>query len=260
MFVTDSGRGWSFQIDRHADPIDVPLGPSTLAKKWRAEVNVPTSVATLSSALTTGGPITTLAVTALTSTVPAGPVTVTSGSNSQTFTTTGAAAGATSLTVSSVTPTFAFPIGSTVSATLWLKIRGVKNLVAAVATTMQDDSDYDSNGWGSQTATKLAWTITMTLARKTALIGGNWTSGAPKAQYDPGQEALRSVASTLGDSNTILVRWCDMDPSVRAEAYSGSATVDWTEAGGAMDALDDVNVVLTGQGARASITHPYPLS
>lgn len=244
------------------DPIDVPLGPSTLAKKWRAEVNVTTAIGTGSSLLSTGGAITAIPVTALTVAVPSGTVvTLTSGVNTQNFTTTALAAiGATSLAVASATPNFAYPIGTSISALLWLKIRGVKNLVAAVATTMQDDSDYDSGGWGSQTATKLAWTLTMTLARKTLLIGGNWTSGAPKAQYDPGQEALRSVASTLGDSNTIPVRWCDMDPSARVEAYTGNATVDWTEAGGAMDALDDVNVVLTGQGARTAITHPYPLT
>jgi hypothetical protein len=36
--------------------------------------------------------------------------------------------------------------------------------------------------------------------------------------------------------------------------------MNWTEAGGAMDALDDVNVTLIGQGKRIDITHPYPLS
>lgn len=244
------------------DPVDVPLGPSTLAKKWRLEVNAAVSDGTVATALTTSGAITSIATTALTTALPSGTVvTLTSGSNTQQFTLSGAAAiGATSLTVTSQTPNFAYPIGTTITAALWIKVRGIKNLVAAVATTLQDDSDYDSNGWGSQTATKLAWTLTATLARKTSLIGGNWTSGAPKASYDAGQEALRAVAGTLGDSNTVQVRWCEMDASVRAEAYTGNATVDWTEAGGAMDALDDVNVVLTGQGARTAITHPYPLS
>lgn len=244
------------------DPIDVPLGPSTLAKKWRAEVQVATSVATVGTLLSTGAPITTITTSALTSAIPANTtITLTSGANTQNFTvTTAAALGATSVTVASQTPNFAYPTTTTIAALLWLKVKGIKNLVAAVATTLQDDSDYDSNGWGSQTATKLAWTLTITLARKTFLTGGNWSSGAPKAQYDPGQEALRSVAGTLGDSNTIPVRWCEMDASVRAEAYQGNATVDWTEAGGAMDALDDVNVVMTGQGARTAITHPYPLT
>lgn len=245
------------------DPIDVPLGPSTLAKKWRCEVQTTTSAGTVATLMSTGAPVTSISCAALPVALPAATViTLTSGVNSQSFTVSaaGAAAGATSIPVASQTPNFAYPVGSTISAGLWVKVRGIKNLVAAVATTMQDDSDYDSNGWGSQTATKLAWTLTLTLARKTTLTGGNWSTGAPKAQYDVGQEALRSIASTLGDSNTIPVRWCEMDSSVRVEAYTGNATVNWTEAGGPMDALDDVNVVLDGQGARTAITHPYPLS
>jgi len=243
------------------DPIDVPLGPSTLAKKWRLEVQTTVQVATLSATLSTGSPITTIAINAATAAMAAGPFTLTSGANTQTFTATSpVTVGATSIAVSSVTPNFAYPSTTPVNTLAYIKVRGIKNFVSPVATTLQDDSDYDSGGWGSQTATKLAWTATATLARKTSLIGGFWSSGAPKASYDAGQEALRSVAGTLGDSNTIALRWCEMDPSVRAEAYTGNATVDWTEVGGAMDALDDVTVVLTGQGARTSITHPYPLS
>lgn len=262
MFVTESGRGWSFDLSRHADPVDVPLGASTLAKKWRLEVQTNAASGTVATALTTGAPITAITTSALPTALPSGTVvTLASGTNSQTFTLTAAAlAGATSITVTSQTPNFAYPVGSTITAALWIKVKGIKNFVPAVATTKQDDSDYDSNGWGSQTATKLAWTNTATLARKTLPTGGNWTTGAPKAIYDPGQEALRSVAATLGDGNTVPLRWCEMDPSVRVEAYTGNATVDWTEAGGASDALDDVNVVMTGQGARTSIAHPYPLT
>lgn len=262
MFVTESGRGWSFDLSRHADPVDIPLGASTLAKKWRLEVQTNVADGTVNALMSTGASTTTITVAGVTTALPSGTVvTITSGANSQTWTLTAAATvGATTLTVASQTPNFAYPVGSTVTAQLWIKVKGIKNLVPAVATTKQDDSDYDSNGWGSQTATKLAWTVTATLARKVLAIGGNWSTGAPKAQYDPGQEALRAVAGTLGDGNTVPVRWCEMDQSVRVEAYQGNGTVDWTEAGGAMDALDDVNVVITGQGARTAITHPYPLT
>lgn len=239
-----------------ADPVDVPLGPSTLVRKWRLEVNTGTSgAATLSSALTTGAPITSLPVTALPATIAAGTtLTFVSGGNTQTWTVTATAvAGATSITVTSQTPNFAYPTTTTITSSAWVKVRGIKNFQPVVNTTNQDDSDYDSSGWGSQTSTKLDWQMTLTVARKV-----DETTTPPS--YDIGQEALRAIAGTLGTSNTASLRWCEMGPQVRVEAYQGNALVTWGEAGGAMDALDDVNVTLIGQGKRFAITHPYPLS
>lgn len=73
--------------------------------------------ATLSGLLSTGGAITTLPVVALPAALASGRViTVRSGPNSQTWTlTAAAAAGATSLAVTSQTPSFAFPIGSAIT-------------------------------------------------------------------------------------------------------------------------------------------------
>lgn len=75
------------------------------------------SLGTLTTALVAGTPVTALAVSALSVAVPAGAlVTVTSGSNTQTFeVTTAAAASATSLTVTSETPNFSYPTASTVT-------------------------------------------------------------------------------------------------------------------------------------------------
>ena len=70
----------------------------------------------LSSALSTGGPITSLPVTALATAVASGdPIIVTSGAHTQTFTASGTAAvGATAIPVSSLTPNFAYPTTSAV--------------------------------------------------------------------------------------------------------------------------------------------------
>lgn len=238
-----------------ADPVDVPLGPSTLVRKWRLEVNIGVSSAvTLSAALTTGAPITSLPVVATTAPILAGTtLTMVSGTNTQTWAVTATAAiGATSISVTSQTPNFAYPTTTAISSSDWVKVRGIKNFQPVVNTTNQDDSDYDSDGWGSQTSTKLDWQMTATVGRKV-----DKTTTPPS--YDVGQEALRAVAGTLGDSNTASLRWCEMGPSVRVEAYTGQALVTWTEAGGAMDALDDVNITMVGQGPRTPITHPYPL-
>lgn len=71
--------------------------------------------ATLSSALSTGGPITSLPVTALTCSLTSGnSVELISGAHTQTFVlSSGASVGATSLAVTSATPNFAYPIGTT---------------------------------------------------------------------------------------------------------------------------------------------------
>lgn len=78
----------------------------------------PGTVAVLSSPLSTAGPITTLPVEPLANGIAAGPVTLTSGVNTQTFTTTGASAGATSMPVTSTTPNFDYPSGSNLAGTL----------------------------------------------------------------------------------------------------------------------------------------------
>lgn len=74
------------------------------------------ATATLSGALTTGSPITTIPVTALAKAFPQGPVVLVNGANTQTFQTIGAVSGATTIPVTSQTPTFAYPTaGTTVS-------------------------------------------------------------------------------------------------------------------------------------------------
>ena len=75
-----------------------------------------TPIAQLSAPLSTGGAITSLPVAALAYVVVAGSLTLTDGAgHTQTWTTTGAALNATSIPVSSQTPNFAYPSGSTIS-------------------------------------------------------------------------------------------------------------------------------------------------
>ncbi len=74
-------------------------------------------IATLSSALSTGGPITSLPVIQLANGIASGTITITSGVNTQNWTTSGASAGDTSISVTSQTPNFAYPIGSAITGT-----------------------------------------------------------------------------------------------------------------------------------------------
>lgn len=77
------------------------------------------TIATTSGGLSTSGPTATIPVVALAYGIAAGSITITDPTlaNSQTFTTTGANSGDTSVSITSATPNFAYPPGSTLSGT-----------------------------------------------------------------------------------------------------------------------------------------------
>lgn len=127
----------------------------------------------------------------------------------------------------------------------WIPVRAIGELKPNVDTTLEDDSDYDSDGWQSQAKTGMAWTLETKLVRKAGLTSGN---------YDPGQEVLRAAANSFGAAGTVHVRWFDRQGG--PEAYEGFATVSWAPDGGGSTALDTVTVTLTGQGRRNDIANP----
>lgn len=131
----------------------------------------------------------------------------------------------------------------------WTGVFGVLEFKATKEPSLQDDADFDSEGWKSSTVAALAWALECKVARK--------VTAADATAYDPGQEILRAASDELGTNNQVEVRWYEVtDDGPVAEAYQGYAAVSWVPDGGAMDALDTVTVTLTGQGARTAITHP----
>jgi hypothetical protein len=133
--------------------------------------------------------------------------------------------------------------------TTWIPLMGLTEFQPSTEGTLQDDSDFDSEGYRSQNKTASAWSITGTVRR--APLTGTPTS------YDPGQELLRLKDDEMGVANSITVRWYEMEEGgPRVEAYQGRAAVSWNPNGGAMDANSTVGFVLTGQGRRNAITHP----
>lgn len=127
----------------------------------------------------------------------------------------------------------------------YIPVRGMTDFQPAVATTSQDDSDYDSGVWGSDAKTQLKWSNVCKLSRKRA-------TGYVE---DPGQKLLRLAHDQVGTAGTVRVRWYDRNGH-GSEAYQGVAMVQWSEDGGATTALDTVSVTLMGQGARLGITNP----
>ncbi len=146
--------------------------------------------------------------------------------------------------VSSLARKFKVDINTgTVGSPVWRQVRGIAELKPGLDTNLEDDSDYDSDGWKSQAKTQLGWTLEMKLMRK---------SGFTTGIYDLGQETLRLAADDF--PGTIQVRWYDRDGG--PEAYSGYATVAWSPEGGDAKALDMATATLSGNGIRTDITNP----
>ena len=114
---------------------------------------------------------------------------------------------------------------------------------------LQDDSDFDGNGFKSQIATTQEWSIEGKVVRKTTL--------ADSTAYDPGQEVLRKAGRGIGLANVVKVRVYEMTPDgPRVEAYEGTVAVGWTDDGGSMEPISTVSFTLTGRGYLAEIAHP----
>lgn len=139
---------------------------------------------------------------------------------------------------------------SATSTPTWTGVFGIGEFQPTENLTLQDDGDFDSGGYGSDTATEIKWGATCKLRRKA-------TAAAPD-EYDPGQEALRLAGSELGVENRVHVRFYEMNGAdgPQVEAYEGYATVQWNPDGGDKAALSMVSVVLSGQGKRNAIAHP----
>lgn len=139
------------------------------------------------------------------------------------------------------TGTYAVPV--------WTGIFGTSDFKFTIEPSMEDNGDFDSVGWGSDTATSRKWKLETTVLRK--------VQAALATAYDPGQEVLRNAGFELGTGNRVDVRIYEMvSGGPKVEAYRGYASVQWIPAGGDNKALEKVAVTLNGSGELTKITHP----
>ncbi|MDN5687007.1 MAG: hypothetical protein L0G94_10110 [Brachybacterium sp.] len=129
----------------------------------------------------------------------------------------------------------------------WLPLRGVQELTTSKEDNLEDDSDYDSDGWTSQVRTGQSWSVEAKVARKQS-------GGADALAYDPGQELVRAASDQFGIDGTVRVRWFNRNGG--DEAYMGLAQAGFTDDGGASTALSTATITLTGTGKRERITNP----
>jgi hypothetical protein len=128
----------------------------------------------------------------------------------------------------------------------WVQVRAIAEFTPSLDAKLEEDSDYDSDGYGSQTKTMLMWGLDLKVMRKI---------GIATAIPDPGQEKLRLAAEQFGTPGVVHVRWYDRTVG-QPEAYEGYAEVVWAPEGGGTGALAAVKVKLEGKGARLTIANP----
>jgi len=133
---------------------------------------------------------------------------------------------------------------------VWVGLFGIQEFKHTTEPSMQDDSDFDGDGWKSEVNTANKWSIDGKVKRGVK-------DGSTPPVYDPGQEILRLAAGKTGGENVVEIRWYEMEANgPRVEAYQGFAAVKFTEEGGGMDALSTASFTLSGRGKRNIITHP----
>lgn len=130
---------------------------------------------------------------------------------------------------------------------VWTGVFGITEFKPSVEGSLQDDSDFDGNGWKSQVNTANMWKIEGKVRRG--------VQADDSTAYDPGQEVLRIAAANTGEANIVEVRYYEMGEA-KVEAYKGFVAVTWTEDGGNMEAVSTVSFTLNGRGSRDVITHP----
>lgn len=134
------------------------------------------------------------------------------------------------------------PVGSVPS---WALIPGITEFTPKIEPTHQETTTYDSEGWGEQAVTLLAWSLEMTLAHRAHPVTG---------QFSPTQEFLRRASLKFGGASYVRVRYFDRHGA--EDAHEGSALVTWEPEGGGPDELDTISVTLTGSGPLVEIPNP----
>lgn len=134
------------------------------------------------------------------------------------------------------------------TADAWTPVRGVQEFTPAKEDNLEDDSDYDSDGWTSQTRTGQSWSLEVKVARKAT------SSDTEAVIYDAGQEIVRAASDQFGTEGMVYVRWYNRNGG--DEAYQGFAQAGFADDGGGVTALSTATITLTGNGKRETITNP----
>lgn len=137
----------------------------------------------------------------------------------------------------------------TAAVPVWTNVKGMTSFKETIESTMEDDSDFDSEGWGSDQVTQRKWKLECEGKRKRD--ADNPSTFVP----DAGQQAILDAGNLVGVGSNIEIRYYRRDGA--PDAWQGYVTVDYGGGGGGVTALEPFNFTLGGQGLRTALT-PYP--
>ena len=129
----------------------------------------------------------------------------------------------------------------------WVFVRGLSQVTPSPEPVMQDDGDIDAEGYGSQFATGLNFSMELQGNRKGTGDAENFTP-------DPGQEHLRKCGEEVGAKNLTQVRYWRTDSDPDAKEFN--AAVNFTVQGGDKEALQAWSCTLAGRGRPVPIEKP----
>ncbi|MEV4806762.1 phage tail tube protein [Nonomuraea sp. NPDC049421] len=130
---------------------------------------------------------------------------------------------------------------------VWTPVKGLTSMEFSLDAETEDDSDFDSNGWGSEVVTQRTWSLEIEGRRKRQTDSASFVA-------DPGQEFLRQAGLVVGLTANVDVRWYRKDGA--PDAFRGTAAVQYGGGGGEVTDLEPFEVELTGQGEPEQIENP----
>ncbi|TQJ60480.1 hypothetical protein FBY30_2748 [Arthrobacter sp. SLBN-83] len=128
--------------------------------------------------------------------------------------------------------------------TTFTRVYGITDFTPpAPSKNLEDDSDFDSGAWGSQTGTGLSYEMSGTVKVPRAGLA-----------VDPGQEILRLAGKSVAEDGYVHFRAIKKGATT---GYTGIADASFTEGGGSRTDLTKAEFTLSGRGELADYT-PAP--
>lgn len=138
----------------------------------------------------------------------------------------------------------------TIATPVWTPVSGIMSFKPETPAVFKDATTFDGGGWASKQKTQGSWKITAKLKRA--------PQSAALTAYDVGAEKLRTNSRLFGSANSVGIRWYEVNSGGPVtEAWSGTASVEWTESSDGPDDIRVVEVTLEGQGAPVAVS-PNP--